>query len=159
MKKMLIIFLAIIAGSECLARHKSAVGLDIKGLAETGAAEISISYDINGKWSVSGLTNIETFRKRKDSDDEYDIHESEFGTLSTATEPDEHSIISFQYWVNETYEGAFVSIGCRLSSKGDIGYQLDIGYSMHIWKGISAFISYGTSNKISTGICWTMHVK
>lgn len=159
MKKMLIIALTLAAVSDCLAQHKATIGLDIKGLAENGAAEISISYDINGKWSISGLTNIETFRKRKDPNDEYEIHESEFGILRAATAPDEHNLISVQYWVTETYEGAFVSIGCRLSSKGDIGYELDIGYNMHIWKGFSAFISYGTSNKISTGICWTIQVK
>ena len=159
------IIFTLITGFTCLAQHKVNIGLDIGPILKNGSIGLYAGYGF-GKWSAS--YSAETGIVRKSVDMEYEEHLSEF----TETYKSEISIcrhqVSVCYWLDETYKGAYLEIGCRSGVKIKADCTLGIGYNIPVWKGLSISLSYDTDLMASIrsgkaegkgaglSVCWTI---
>lgn len=143
MKRMISILAAVLYGFTGLAENKTALGLDIMPSISDGYLYICGDHGFCKKWSAAFSAEINLRQGVKDRNQEYDDHLAEFGEESNSiTHSKESCILSVRYWVNDTYEGIYLGVGCRCSKDEKTDCNVDIGYSIPICRSIRLMLSY-----------------
>lgn len=148
------------------AQRKAVIGLDIAETFRSGNVKVTAGYGFHEKWSVRYDTSISTHPMRREANPEYVNHSGEFEPSKVREAPALSSRVSLQYWPILTFRGIYTEVGCRYGRHDMPCCVVGIGYSMPIWKGLSAVLSYSTDigqaykdtkekkGCISMEICW-----
>ena len=172
MKRTISIISAVLYGISSLAQDKAALGLEVSSLLYDGSICIAAGHGFSSKWSAEFSTEIKGWPEGRDEDKEYMDHLAEFDDVPYAHEDTEACCrMSVRYWMNETYKGAFVGIGCRCARDRSPDCTLDIGYSMPVRKNLILALHYGTDliatykegkaagQGIAVGLYWTIKTR
>lgn len=168
MKRISVIFAALLMGTYCLAQHRTAIGTDLGPMIRSGILNLSAGYGFKERWSVTWNTGIGMGNHMKDGDTEYDAHLSEFDMPRESRKQIKESCISIQYWFDRTFDGAYLETGCRSGTDIVADCMIGAGYCIHIWKGLTAVLSYEsdllaslqeekpTGSGLSIGLRWVI---
>lgn len=167
MRVLLGILLALFGGLNASAQKRATLGLDIAETFRSGNIRFMASYGFHENWAVRYDSAIDMDPLRKEASPEYELHNGEFVSSEEKESPVLTTGITFQYWPTQTYKGIYTEIGCRYEVRKMPCCIAGIGYSIPIWKGLSAVLSYTMDiwtygKDIKTGkeciameICWT----
>lgn len=170
MKRMLSILTAVLYGFTGLAQDKAALGLDILPSISDGYICICGGHGFSKRWSAAFSAEMDLIQHSKERDREYADHLAEFGeTPYTIINTKGLCRVSILYWFKETYEGAYLGIGCRCSKNEKPDCNFDLGYSIPILWNIRLMLSYGidltesaragkpAGQGMRLGLRWTMN--
>lgn len=73
--------------------------------------------------------------------DEELIHENEFYPVRTVEDISSWSGFALHYWTYKSYEGSYITIGCKCIEETDADCWVGLGYQMTIAKGLSVSIA------------------
>ena len=144
MKRISVIIAALLIGTCCTAQHRAAIGTDLGSMIRNGIMNLSAGYGFKERWSVTWKTGIGIGNYTKDEDSEYNEHLSEFVTPRKSRKLIKENCISIQYWFDKAYDGAYLETGCRSGTDIEADCTIGAGYCIHIWKGLTAVLSYET---------------
>ena len=145
MKRTLSAIAAIFLSTYAFAHVRTALGTDLMPLLEKGHIRFQAGHGFNERWSASFSAELDARIYPRVTDAEYKDHLYEFGEgPEEVSENDGCFRMSVCYWTKETYKGMFLGVGCRCSFNESPDCFLDIGYAIHIWKGLTMIFSYGT---------------
>lgn len=129
----------------CLAQNKVAFGLDMSSILENGRIGILASHGFSAKWSASFSAELKGWYGAPKINQEYEDHLAEFNDVPYKHKDTEACYrMSLRYWLNETYTGVFLGVGCRCAKGEDPDCSIDIGYCVPIQKSIRMVLKYGT---------------
>lgn len=169
MKRITAMIAALIYGLTCLAQDKVALGLEVSSLLYDSSICIAGGHGFSSKWSAEFSVQIKGGQGGTGKDKEYMDHLAEFHDVPYENEDTEaYCRMSVRYWLKETYERAFIGIGCRCSKAKKPDCTIDLGYCIPLRKSMRLAIHYGmdliaTSREgkasgqgIAIGIYWTI---
>ena len=168
MKRISAIFLGLLIGTAAFSQHKVAIGTDLGRMLKNGSLNISAGYGFSGRWSVSWTADIAVWDILKKENSEHEMHLAEFDALQEHTPVARNYMTAVRYWPAGTYDGVWMEAGFRCSEDARADCCIGIGYSIPIWRGMMAVLSYGadiltssregkpSGNGLTIGIFWTI---
>lgn len=168
MKRILTMIFVITIGINCLAQHKSCVGIDAGSLIRRGAMNISAGYGFSDRWSISWKFETGTQLFNSGHDIEYKEHLEELSDNPETYYQAYGSSIHLQYWLDSIYAGVWLETGCRCTDRVRADCVIGAGYMIPVWKGLKAALSYHASllesfregkpsgTGLTIGIYWTI---
>ena len=145
MKRTIFIILAVLNSLISLAQDKVALGLNMSSILENGRVGILASHGFSTRWSASFSAELKRWTGAGEINQEYEDHLAEFDDVRHQHKDTEACYrISLRYWLNETYKGVFLGIGCRCTKGEDPDCSIDLGYSIPIRRSIRLVLNYGT---------------
>ena len=127
---------ATILPCTCQSRRCMA-GIDMTSLLNRHI-DIQINYNFSRHWSASGETAFSFEGHSMDTSNREQEHKEEFSTANHTYDypsPDQASML-FHYWPKEVFKGISIAFGVQATYKS-IHPLAQVGYTFHIWKGIS----------------------
>lgn len=170
MKRICVIILSFIAASAS-AQNMPFIGIDAGGTIRTGETAFSAGYGFHEHWSASWEIGVDLSEIMTVSDSEQKEHLGEFEESSEKASSFRRSVISAQYWIDRTFQGAYIKAGAMVGRNFKADCMIGIGYFIPVWKGIRASFEYETgildptredriSGKgITIGICWIIRTR
>ena len=145
MKRTIFIILTVLNGMSSLAQDRAALGLDISSILERGSISILASHGFSTRWSASFSAELKGWTGVGEISQEYEEHLAEFDDVPYRRKDTEACYrMSLQYWLNETYRGVFLGIGCRCAKGEDPDCSIDLGYSIPVRESIRLILNFGT---------------
>lgn len=154
MRVLLGILAVLLGGLNAAAQKTATLGLDVAETFRSGNVKIMAGYGFHEKWSIRYDTTISMQPTRRKGNPEYETHNGEFVAPAEKETSALTTCISFQYWPVRTFRGIYTEIGCRYGYRDMPCCIVGIGYSIPIWKGLSAVLSYSTERHFAMEICW-----
>ena len=122
----------------CICQPRTCMaGFDMTSLLKRHI-DIQISYSFSRQWSASGETSI-VFKGRPTSLSHIEQeHKEEFGITSHTYDSfsSNHASMLIYYWPEEAFKGISLAFGVQAAYKS-IHPLAQVGYTFHIWNGIS----------------------
>ncbi len=144
-------------------QHKRCmVGVETTALLH-GAAEINVSYRINGHWSATGGFSIPYRNYLNERSILETEHDGEFASgYSIPQAEDIHcERMMFSYWAKETFLGPYISLGIQTGSHSGTDIINEAGFSCPVWKGLSITTALRTPliQSMTSGTFSTRNIK
>lgn len=166
MKRISAIFLCLLIGTAAFPQHKVEIGTDLGRMLKKGVLNISAGYGFSDRWSLSWTADICTRLPKKEDSIEHEMHMAEFEVMNDKRSGICSSMMAVRYWPAGTYEGVWMEAGCRCTEGTGADCCIGVGYSIPIWRGLTAGLSYGadilaslreskpSGNGLTIGIFW-----
>lgn len=122
------------------------IGADMTaGLTESRLTVI-LGHAFAERWSMEGRLGVAFGHIMDKEKEEEALHEDEFDMRETEHTTEDRLIdtgaIALCFWAARAYYGSFISIGGVYRGKSPPELTLGTGYVIHIWKGLSASVSF-----------------